>query len=125
MSSVTKKKEYRGDNRALLGSRGMQPGLEILWSGGGVDFSIHLAPTVVQWLALVGVGCYGYWYYLPTLPPLAKCLEEWWLAVEYAVTPYDSLWGDLASYHSVFAALAISVGAVLFSIFHVREKTED
>ena len=97
----------------------MQPGLEILWSGGGVDFSIHLAPTVVRWLALVGVGCYGYWYYLPTLPPLAKCLEEWWLAVEYAVTPYDSLWGDFASYHSVFVAFATSAGAVFFSIVHV------
>ena len=107
------------ETRALLCSRGMQPGLEILWSGGGIDFSLHLTPTVVQWLVLLGVGCYGYWYYFLPLPPLAKVLEEWWLAVEYAFSPYDSPWGDLVSYHSAFVAVAISAGAVLFSIFHV------
>ena len=107
------------ETRALLGSRVMQPGLEILWSGGGVDFSIHLTPTVVQWLVLLGVGCYGYRYYFLPLPPLAKIVEEWRVSVEYAFTPYDSPWGDLVSYHSVFVAVAISAGAVLFSIFHV------
>ena len=84
-----------------------------------MEFSLHLTPTVVQLLVLLGVSGYVYWYYFLPLPSLADILEEWWLAVEYAFTPYDSLWGDLASYRSVFVAVAISAGAVLFSIFHV------
>ena len=74
---------------------------------------------MVQWLVLLGLGCYGYRYYLPTFRPLARIVEEWWLSVEYALTPYDRPWGDLVSYHSAFVAVAISAGAVLFSIFHV------
>ena len=97
----------------------MQPGLEILWSAGGVSLSVHLTPTVVQWLACLGLSYYGYRYYLPTLPSPGKIVEEWWFSLEYAFTPYDSPWGDLVSFHSVFITVATSAGAVLFSISHV------
>ncbi len=90
----------------------MQPGLEVIWLGGGVTATVHLSTSVIRFLLGAVTLYYIYSKFdFALLVPIS--IADLWFSVPLAAL------GDIDAYRFLFVAAAIAIGAALFSIFHI------
>ena len=101
------------EQRSFVGAQvAMQPGLEVLWSGGGVDLSIHLAPIALCRLAFLAMAYYAYTRFSFEIA-VAGSLIDLLLAEPLSFLP--SQWNVLL----VLSYLTVVAGVVAAATFHL------